>query len=229
MLQPTLIFGDCLQHLSALSAADILLSDPPYGINYKVNERKMADRGHKLKATKMTVTVERAVIRGDARPFDPAPWLAFGKIALFGAEHFAPRLPEGGRWIVWDKRRDSKPDDHSDCELVWTNVKGAHRIHRQKWRGVVREGEENCSRSKKLHPNQKPVALLTFLLEQLGAAAGQTVADPFMGSGSTGIAALRAGLGFIGCESDTAHFETARARFVREGYSPNIVTSRAAA
>lgn len=142
--------------------------------------------------------------------------VAIRRVGLFGANHFYSRLPDGGRWIVWDKRRDSAPDDHSDCEMVWTNAKGADRIHRQKWRGVVREGEENCSISKKLHPNQKPVALLRFVLEQMGARPGQTVVDPFMGSGSTGVAALRLGMNFIGCEIDADHFRTAEGRLKLE-------------
>ncbi len=196
MPKAILINGNCFDHLEALQG-DILLSDPPYGIGYKVNARpKDRERARKLKATRETVTVARAQIQGDAQPFDPVPWLLYPKIALFGANYFSSRLPDTGRWIIWDKRRDSAPDDHSDCELIWTNVSGAHRIHRQKWRGVVREGEENCSRSKKLHPNQKPVALLAFILGQLGA--GMTVCDPYMGSGSTGVAALRAGYNFVG-------------------------------
>lgn len=212
----TLILGDCRDHLQAFAGADVLLTDGPYGIGYKVNARREANRGRGLKATAATVTAAVPMIAGDDVDFDPSPWLAFPRVALFGADHFADRLPKGGSWIVWDKRRDSTPDDHSDCEFVWLSVPGPARIHRQKWRGVVREGEENCSRSKKLHPNQKPVALLAFILERLGARPGQTVADPFMGSGSTGVAAVRAGMGFVGCEIDPGHFQTARNRLAEE-------------
>lgn len=202
---------------SRIVRADAIVTDPPYGIGYKVNERAKAGPGALLKATKETETQAVDVIAGDDKPFDPRPLLSTPKLALFGAQHFSHKLPRG-RWLVWDKRRESKPDDHSDGELIWMTGDSteALRIHRQKWRGVVREGEENCSRSKKLHPNQKPVALLTVILDHLGLVAGQTVADPYMGSGSTGIAALRASMNFIGCEIDAAHFETARARIAAE-------------
>jgi site-specific DNA-methyltransferase (adenine-specific) len=213
--QVRLIHGDCREHMSVL-LGDILLSDPPYGIGYRVNERRFSTRGEGLRDTEATATAERPMIAGDDFAFDPQPWLGFARVALFGANHFYNRLPDGGRWIVWDKRRDSAPDDHSDCELVWTNVRGADRIHRQKWRGVVREGEENCSNSIKLHPNQKPVALLRFVLEQVGARPGHTVIDPFMGSGSTGVAALRLGMNFIGCEIDAAYFQIAQERLTLE-------------
>lgn len=136
---------------------------------------------------------------------------------MFGANHFDGLR---GHWVVWDKRRESRPDNHSDCEMIGTNIPGADRIHRQKWRGVVREGEENCTNSVKLHPNQKPVALLQYLLEQLGAVPGDMVLDPFMGSGSTGVAALRAEMSFVGVEIDARHFETALDRihklYIRE-------------
>ncbi|MFI5091159.1 MAG: DNA methyltransferase, partial [Terriglobales bacterium] len=137
--------------------------------------------------------------------------------AFFGAQHFSDRLPVG-RWLVWDKRRESAQDSHSDCDLVWMtgDSREAMRVHRQKWRGVVREGEENASRSKKLHPNQKPVALMAAIIKRLGLRPGQVVADPFMGSGSTGVAAMRAGLGFIGCEIDKAHFDVASVRLDAE-------------
>lgn len=214
-----LYLGDCLQMWPALTIADALVTDQPYGINYEISARNWRADG--LDATKPWKMPKRAAIKGDDTPFDPAPWLGFKKIAFFGANHCASRLPPGGRWIVWDKRRDSKPDDHSDCELIWTNVPGADRIHRQKWRGIVREGEENCSNSRKLHPNQKPVALMMFVLGQLGLKAGDLVCDPYMGSGSTGIAAIRMGLRFIGCEIDAAHFETALARFAAE--QPRLV------
>lgn len=195
-------------------AAEAIVADPPYGIGYRVNARP--PRGAKLKGIAETATAPVALIHGDDTPFDPRPWLAARKIALFGANHFHARLPVGGKWIVWDKRRELKPNSHSDAELIWTNVPGADRIHRQLWSGIVREGEENCSRSRKLHPNQKPVALLAFILRQLGVTPGQTIADPFMGSGSTGIAALRAGCRFVGCEIDQRHYATAVARIKAE-------------
>lgn len=191
-----------------------LVTDQPYGMNYKINARSWNNAG--LDALKPFKMAKRGAIVGDDKPFDPAPFLAFPKVAFFGANKCAHALPPGGRWIVWDKRRESKPDDHSDCELVWTNVPGADRIHRQKWRGIVREGEENTSRSKKLHPNQKPVALMTFVLEQIGAKAGDLIFDPFMGSGSTGVAALRMGMRFVGIEIDEAHFAVALKRLQSE-------------
>lgn len=210
----TLYRGNCHDLLPLLGKVDAVVTDQPYGMNYKINARSWNNEG--LDGLKPFQMKKRAGIIGDDKPFDPAPFLAFPKVAFFGANKCAHVLPAGGRWIVWDKRRDSTPDDHSDCELIWTNVPGADRIHRQKWRGIVREGEENVSRSRKLHPNQKPVALMTFVLEQIGAKSGDIIMDPFMGSGSTGIAAIRCGMRFVGAEIDPEHFEVARSRIMAE-------------
>jgi site-specific DNA-methyltransferase (adenine-specific) len=223
----TLYLADCRDLLrDQIIPPDIplIVTDPPYGIGYEVNERKA--RGG-LSWHRRLDTEKKARIVGDNAEFDVEHVLDAGdRIAIFGANHMD--LPRGGRWIVWDKRRESTPDDHSDCELVWTNYPGADRIHRQKWRGIVREGEENISRSRKLHPNQKPVALLDFILVQLGGVRGQTVFDPYMGSGSTGIAALRRGMPFIGVEIDPVHFETACQRFREQAatFADHLYTQR---
>lgn len=209
----TLYLGDCRTLLSDL-CADALISDPPYGINYSINARGWNKEG--LDALKPFKMEKREPIEGDDQPFDPSLFVEFPKVALFGANHFAHALPPGGRWVVWDKRCGSKQDDHSDCELVWTNQRGANRIHRQKWRGIVREGEENVSRSHKLHPNQKPVALMMYLFDLLKLEPGQTVLDPFMGSGSTAVAAHRMEMKFIGVEINSRHFETACNRLITE-------------
>lgn len=203
----TLYLGDCARVLDELAPECVVCTDPPYGIGYAINARSWNNEG--LDALKPFKMEKRAPIHGDDAPFDPAPLLRFARVAICGANHMAG-LPAGkNKWIIWDKRRDSKPDDHSDCELIWTSVQGASRIHRQKWRGIIREGEENLTNSRKLHPNQKPVALLNFVLNELGATAGDTIVDPYMGSGSTGVVALRRGCKFVGVEIDRDHYWTA--------------------
>lgn len=198
---------DCELVLPHIPDTATLVTDPPYGFGYRINVR-----GGRL--LPQLDTEAREAFAGGDNPIVVESLLRFRKMAIFGANHF--HLPRGGRWIVWDKRRDSASDDHPDCELIWTNVPGADRIHRQKWRGIVREGEENVSRSPKLHPNQKPVALLEVVFDLLGVEDGDLIVDPYMGSGSTGVVAIRRGLPFIGIERDPAHFATAKARLETE-------------
>lgn len=209
----TLYCGDARALLPELLFVTTIVTDPPYGIGYAINARSWGNEG--LTALKPWAMAARPPIQGDLQPFDPAHLLGFKRVAIFGANHMAG-LPIGGRWIAWDKRRDSNPDSHSDREFVWTNVPGADRIHRQKWRGIVREGEENCSRSPKLHPNQKPVALIGVLFDALGIDNTDVIADPYMGSGPTGVVARRRGLPFIGIDIEPTHCETAVTRLRQE-------------
>ena len=215
----TLYLADCRDLLYQLGDATVLVTDPPYGINYHVNARSWQNIG--LDAVKPFKMAARDPIAGDTEPFDPENLLGFKKIAIFGANHMAG-LPPLGRWIVWDKRRDSTPDSHSDCELIWTNIPGADRIHRQKWRGIVREGEENTTNGPKLHSNQKPVALLSFVFAQIGVDPQDTVLDPYMGSGSTGVVAIRWKVPFLGVEIDPQHFEVALRRLEAELAKPPL-------
>jgi site-specific DNA-methyltransferase (adenine-specific)/modification methylase len=149
-------------------------------------------------------------IIGDDKPFDPALLLRYPKVVIFGGNHFGSRLPDASKWIVWDKREETTPDDNADCEMAWTNLKGPARIHRQLWRGICRRGEENVSTgASRLHPTQKPIALMEFCILQCKLQPASTILDPYMGSGPTGVAAVRRGHNFIGCEIEPAYFHTA--------------------
>lgn len=191
--------------------ADALVTDPPYGMGYVSRHND----GHRRKQFIRT-DGNFAPIVGDDGPFDPAVWLNFERVCLWGANHYASRLPDSRGWLVWDKLAGKTPSQQSDCELAWTNQDKPLRIFEHLWRGIMRAGEENVSRSRKLHPNQKPVALMQWCLDQLGVPTGARVYDPFMGSGSTGVACVRTGREFIGVECDPEHFKTAVTRIKKE-------------
>jgi site-specific DNA-methyltransferase (adenine-specific)/modification methylase len=144
-------------------------------------------------------------IKGDDVSFDPAPWLALGQCAFTGAQHFAERLP-GGSYHVWNKRGPYAPLDQADGDLIWiSGPKKALRVVDIVWRGICRTVENNHPIE---HPMQKPVALMTWMIARLPEPAG-IVLDPFMGSGTTGVAAMLLGRSFVGIELDLEHFATA--------------------
>jgi site-specific DNA-methyltransferase (adenine-specific) len=206
----TLYLGDCREVSQSLGHFDACVTDPPYGIRHR------AQKGAKPSKLKGMLVKERewtGRIEGDDEPFDPT-WLLetfrFPSLILWGANHFADKLPASKAWIVWDKRRDVAPDDNADCEMAWTNLSGTARIFRHLWKGIVREGEENIGiGGAKLHPNQKPVALMDYCITRCALRAGQRVFDPYMGCATVGVAALRRGIAYVGCEIDPEHFETA--------------------
>lgn len=195
----TLFRGDCIKIIPMIKA-DAVVTDPPYGINYH-------HRGNK----KSKVRINTMRIIGDDQPFDPRPLLRFKKVLMFGADHYAPRLPEKkGEWLVWDKSCGTGPNDlFRDAEFIWMSGKSARLIFRHVWKGMIREGEEASSRMERLHVSQKPVALMMWCISQLRVRVGATILDPYMGSGTTGIAALRTGRRFVGIEKDPGIFQTA--------------------
>lgn len=206
----TLYLGDCREILPTLGRVDAVVTDPPYGIGYV-----HGDGGGKL--ARSTVFNRVAVI-GDDQPFDPAPWLAFPRVVLFGANHFADRLPPSSSWLVWDKRDGVCSNDQADCEMAWTNAGGPARLTRHLWNGMLKASEKGESR---VHPTQKPIAVMEWALRQV-AQPGSTVLDPYMGSGTTGVAAIRLGHPFIGIEMHEPYFDIACRRVADAHSRPDM-------
>ena len=196
----TVYQGDARAIAPALQGMDAVIADPPYGTAYDFTKpRRSTCPLQGVPAARWA-----ANIPGDDRRFDPTPWLGYPQVILWGAQHFASRLPDSPAWLIWDKRDGSTPDDHSDCEMAWTNLPGVSRIHRQLWRGIIRAGEENVVHGGKLHPGQKPLALMRWCV-----AHDWHGARSVYGSGTTGIACLELGRPFIGIELDPHYFAVA--------------------
>ena len=150
-----------------------------------------------------------APILGDDQPFDPAPFLRFDTVVLWGAQHYAHLLPPSRQWFVWDKRAGKTPSHQADCELAWTNRQGPPRLFTHLWRGAMRAGAENIVHSPKLHPNQKPVALWSWVLTQLDLPKSTPILDPFAGSASLGKACQILGYHYVGVELDPHYYQIA--------------------
>ena len=198
--------------------ADAVISDPPYGINYTRSggERRFSKVGQ----TKASKARGVPPIVGDAAPFDPTHLLRFDNLLLWGADHYRERLPNGGRFLAWDKLDGMEPwDSFSDVEFAWHSKAAASRIFGMKWKGIAcdKRGESNGVRE---HPTQKPVALMIWSIQQAGTP--RRVLDPYMGSGTTGVAAARLGCEFIGIEIAPRWFEIACRRIDEAQRQPNL-------
>lgn len=214
-----LYLGDCLQTMPSLRRVDAVITDPPYGQNHKVNTFHSGGKRDKAvvqrngKALMVRPNVHRPV-HGDDKPFDPSPWLqAAPRVLMWGAHKFADRLPEGS-WLVWDKVPTGKVRDQGDGEAAWINDDPPRplRIFRLLWDGLcvgVGARHEVTAGQQRLHPTQKPVIVMDWSIEQARLRSGSTVLDPYMGIGSTGVAAIRAGHRFIGIEIDEGYFDIA--------------------
>lgn len=203
--------GDCREVLPTLGRVDAIVTDPPYGINE--NASKVASRG-KLAAPK-----DYGDFDWDKEP--PAPWLIamIRDISrhqiIFGGNYFD--LPPSSCWLVWDKKNGS--NDFADCELAWTNLPKAVRRIEWLWNGMIRKGSDVRE-----HPTQKPLGVMSWALEQLPETVLQ-ICDPFMGSGTTGVAAVNRGLKFVGIEKDPRYFEVALERVSAALATPQMFIS----
>jgi len=208
----TIYHGNAREVLPGLSTNAALVSDPQYGIGFNVNAKRSRRSG--LAFGKHKPHIERdpkwiPLQNRDRTPFDPTPLLGFEEVILWGANNYSALLPDSRGWLVWDKLGDKQPCAFGDCELAWTNKDQSIRIWRQVWRGLVREGEENVANGSKLHPCQKPIALMRWCL---AFTTSQTVIDPYMGSGTTLRAAKDLGRKAIGIEIEERYCEIAAKR-----------------
>ena len=213
----TLYLADCREVLPTLPKVDAVITDPPYGQAYKVNTfHKGGTRDNAVVQRNGTTLMVRpnvhAEIDGDDAPFDPAHLLGIAPSVLtWGAHKFGHLLPRG-RTLVWDKVPTGKLRSQGAGETAWTNVNpdGPLRIFRLLWDGLcVGEGarHEVTAGQKRHHPMQKPEALMRWCIQQAGSP--HSILDPYMGSGSTGVAAIQMGREFIGVESVGVYFDIA--------------------
>ena len=190
--------GDCREVLPLLLKHDLLLTDPPYGIGvsntkYGNGKRAMDVPQHDW----------------DAAP--PAAWL-FGLMMersaaqiVWGGNYFG--LPASRCWLVWDKCTGANA--FADCELAWTSLDAAVRKLAVPWVGA----NATDVGGDRPHPTLKPTRLMTWCLDKVPDA--QTVLDPFMGSGTTGVACAQLGKAFTGIERERKYFDIACERISR--------------
>ena len=188
--QATLYHGDCREVLPLLPGVDLILTDPPYGIG--------ADR---TRNTPKDGWVDYGHEGWDKER--PSPWL-FGlmrekakECVVWGGNYFTDLLPPSMCWLVWDKGQTDF--SLADCEFAWNSKQGAARRLMLPRSEALKDGKE--------HPTQKPVRLMVWCLEKHPSA--QTVCDPFMGTGTTGVACMQRGLRFVGIELERAYFDIA--------------------
>lgn len=182
-------YGDCREIMPDLDLKGYaLLTDPMYGENQNLQRAYENETTPKREMGGIVLKRKDWIPIKDFEPSDPEPLLIFDQCIIWGGNYFADQLPPSRCWIVWDKVH-IPPDDHHDCEMAWTNLGGVTRIHRQLWRGICRQGEENISRGAKLHPFQKPAGLFSFCIDQFKGAP--PIIDPFAGACTAGLVCER--------------------------------------
>ena len=191
----TLYLGDCAEVLPTLGRVDAVVTDPPYGIGEAAGKNKSRcnlavakDYGDD--------TWDNEIV--DNQVIDLIRQISDWQI-IFGGNYYA--LPPTKCWLVWDKENTG---DFADAELAWTNLNKAVRLKRYMWNGMLRANKEPRGD----HPTQKPVGIMTWCISHLPDGSN-TILDPFMGSGTTGVAAVQMGRKFIGIEREQKYFDIA--------------------
>lgn len=205
----TIYHGDCRELLPVLDA-DVIVTDPPYGIRWDVGRGNRHHRGAWRDARGMAFPD----IIGDDESFDPALLLSLGlPTVLFGANHYADRLPPSPSWLVWDKRlRNGFHNDQADCELAWTNLGGPARMFRKMANGSPGFAEDRVG-GYRPHPTTKPLDVMRWVISRCPLG---TVLDPYAGSGSTLVAAKAVGRPSVGVEIEERYCEVAANRCRQE-------------
>ncbi len=190
---------DVLPHLGRF---DLLLADPPYGID-AANPNSIATGCKGIAAP---------IDYGDAGTWDQdacSPEMLdlirsrADRQIIWGGNHYVG-LPVSKCWLVWDKMR-GEGTQFADCELAWTNLPGPIRIIHYLWNGFSQANMKE--KDVKIHPTQKPCTLMEWCLGMVPEA--KTILDPMMGGGTTLVAARNRGRTAVGIEMNKTFCERA--------------------
>ncbi len=144
-------------------------------------------------------------------------------VVLWGWNHFAARLPVGTT-LIWLKRNDEAFGSFlSDAEIAWRS--GGHGVYAfRDARGPTGRATEALGAA--AHPTQKPLPLMRWCIEQAKVPPGGTILDPYMGSGSTGVAAVEMRHPFVGIEIEPRYFDTACRRIEQAQRQGDLLRDR---
>lgn len=187
----TLFCADCMDILPTLGRVDAVITDPPYGIKRDGKPKSTSSHG----GHKGYEFLGWDHGRPQAETFSAIRAISAVQV-IWGGNYFADWLPATSKWLFWDK---GQRIDQADGELAWTSMEGAMRVYLLNRAAIAQDGA--------VHPTQKPVRLMAWCIEQAGNP--ETILDPFMGSGTTGVAAIQLGRKFIGIEREPKYFEIA--------------------
>jgi site-specific DNA-methyltransferase (adenine-specific) len=209
----TIYNGNCHEILPSLDVkADLVLTDPPYGIDWDTKRYKKWNGEQQ----------DWAPIENDNQSFDPTFLLQYQRLIIWGGNNFADKLPIGG-WIVWDKRVKESCDKMfgSPFELAWCSNRKCFKIIRVQHGGVVNADSVHGNNQVRLHPTQKPILVMSYCIE-LATKENETILDPFLGSGTTCYCAKKLNRYSIGIEIEEKYCEIAAKRCSQEVMELNI-------
>ncbi len=205
--------GDCRKILPMLGKIDAVVTDPPYGINVNTDSTRFS--GGVRTAAKRSIGIDYgASVVGDETPFNPSILPCADDTIIWGWNNFAAAMPRGAA-LVWIKTADAAFGTFlSDAEIAWFSR--GHGVY------CFRDLSNKSEARRRVHPTQKPIPLMQWCIQKTKG----TVLDPFMGSGTTGVAAVKLGRKFIGIEIEPKYFEIACRRITEALKQPDMFIER---
>ena len=203
MSEVKLYLGDCLEVMKSIpdKSVDAVITDPPYGIKRDKGFEGFGGFGTPIARKRYEGNWDNK--RPNNQYFKEILRIA-NIVLIFGGNYFSDYLPVSNHWVAWDKR-NTMPT-FGDCELVWTNIKrNSVKMITKEYNGLIGKEDE------RFHATQKPVKIIHWLINSY-IAEEMTILDPFMGSGTTGVACVQTGRNFIGIEIDEKYFKIAEKR-----------------
>ena len=195
-----IILGNCLDTLVRLpdKSIDLLCTDPPYGIG--ISKRGQIGAGRPFTPKKWDSSAPPKAYFDEMRRVSKAQ-------IIWGGNYFANMLPASRCWLVWWKNDGLPRHTFADCEMAWTSVDKNAQVFNSRWRGFVRDSKE----PRVGHPTQKALEVMKWCIGSF-SKPGDTILDPFLGSGTTAVAAKILGRHYIGIEQDEEYVAIARER-----------------
>ena len=197
--------GDCLEVMRSMpdKSVDAVITDPPYGIG--INQKQ-----NWIGVDKNNIRTATNKAWDDKIPnkeyFDEIKRISKNQI-VFGANYYWENFYSSPCYIVWDKRGDLPDVPFAPTEFAWTSYKKMSKRYVIRNHGFIRDSKDERT----IHPTQKPSELFIKILNDF-THEGDTILDPFMGSGTTGVACVQTGRNFIGIEIDPDYFKIAERR-----------------
>ena len=193
----TIYHGDCREILPTLPKVDLVLTDPPYGVDIASKDQ--------VGGSVLAQNTKHIVSDWDSKSIDDEVMLIvvqMGRQAMvFGGNYYS--LPPSPCWLIWNKRGNHPSNNFADCELIWTSMSKPSRIYTYWWQGMMQQDMKN--KDYHYHPTQKPISVMRWCITQ--ANEPQTILDPFMGSGTTLRAAKDLNRHCIGIEIEEKYCE----------------------
>lgn len=227
-----LLCGDCtdtdqVARLMDGEKADMVFTDPPYGIEVVSGCNKVGGSGPVggvEKSGKIVKAKTYSKIEGDdstekARDFYAVcVALEFSNYVIWGGNYFTDFLPPSRCWLIWDKENSG---NFADVEMAWTSFPKSAKLYRWLWNGLARKGGHKTEGKTRVHPTQKPVGLFVEIFKDFDF---NICLDGFLGSGSTMAAAHQTGRKCYGLEIDPKYCDVIIGRMLK--LDPGLTVKR---